>query len=63
MGMKASNGAPSESRWPPAARDATVSGHKGEGFQAQIVEIVVAGKDPKVKSGSLNFIVGVEGAP
>jgi hypothetical protein len=44
----------------PTDPDASFSGHKGKGYQAQIVETVVASDDPEVKKRSLNLIVHVE---
>ena len=60
IAMKAPKDVSSESLQYPTDPDASFSGHKGKGFQAQITETVVASKDPKVKSGSLNLIVDVE---
>jgi hypothetical protein len=54
----------SESLQYPTDPDASYDGHKGKGYQAQIVETYTPSRDPEVKRASLNLItyVKVEGA-
>jgi hypothetical protein len=50
----------SESRQYPTAPDASYSGQKGKGYQAQIVETIVNSEDPEEKKSKLNLITYVD---
>jgi len=52
---------PSDSLQNPSDPDATYSGHKGQGYQVQVMETY--GKDEDVKEKSLNLITHVEVEP
>jgi len=52
---------PSDSLQNPSDPDATYSGHKGQGYQVQVMETY--GKDEEVKKESLNLITHVEVEP
>jgi hypothetical protein len=50
---------PSDSLQNPSDPDATYSGHKGQGYQVQVMETYTDTKDPKEKSKTLNLITHV----
>ncbi len=50
---------PSGSMQNPSDPDASYSGHKGQGYQAQIMETFTRTKDPKKKAQELNLITHV----
>jgi hypothetical protein len=50
---------PSGSMQNPSDPDATYSGHKGQGYQAQIMETFTRTEDPKKKAQELNLITHV----
>ncbi len=50
---------PSDSLQNPSDPDATYSGHKGQGYQVQVMETYTSTKDPKEKSKTLNLITHV----
>jgi hypothetical protein len=52
---------PSDSLQNPSDADASYSGHKGQGYQAQVMETYCKDKDPESKS--LNLITYVEAEP
>jgi hypothetical protein len=50
----------SESLQYPTDPDASFDGHKGKGYQAQIVETYIPSRDPEEKSAGLSMLVYVE---
>ena len=50
---------PSDSLQNPSDPDATYSGHKGQGYQVQVMETYTDTNDPKEKSKTLNLITHV----
>ncbi|MCP4367984.1 MAG: transposase [Deltaproteobacteria bacterium] len=50
---------PSDSLQNPSDPDATYSGHKGQGYQIQVMETYTDTKDPEEKSKTLNLITHV----
>lgn len=61
--VKAPKEIPSDSLQNPSDPDATYSGHKGQGYQAQIMETYTTTEDPEVKESTLNLITHVEVEP
>lgn len=51
---------PSDSLQNPSDPDATYSGHKGQGYQVQVMETYTETDDKDIKSGTLNLITHVE---
>jgi hypothetical protein len=51
---------PSDSLQNPSDPDAAYSGHKGQGYQVQIMETYVATDDPKTRQTTLNLITHVQ---
>jgi len=54
---------PSDSLQNPSDPDATYSGHKGQGYQVQIMESYCKDKDEKTKETTLNLITHAEVQP
>jgi hypothetical protein len=54
---------PSQSLQNPSDPDATYSGHKGQGYQVQIMETYSATEDKEAKSTTLNLITHVQVEP
>jgi len=54
---------PSDSLQNPSDPDATYSGHKGQGYQVQIMETYTNTDDEEIKSNTLNLITHVEVEP
>ena len=61
--VKAPNEIPSDSLQNPSDPDATYSGHKGQGYQVQVMETYSKDEDPKSKKKNLNLITHVEVEP
>jgi hypothetical protein len=53
---------PSDSLQNPSDPDATYSGHKGQGYQVQIMETFSCSEDPAEREQTLNLITNVAGA-
>jgi len=53
----------SQSLQNPSDPDAAYSGHKGQGYQAQVMETFCDSEDPQVKARTLNLITHVAVAP
>jgi len=60
VAVKPAKEIPSDSLQNPSDPDATYSGHKGQGYQVQIMETYTETEDPKEKSEQLNLITYVE---
>ena len=60
VSLKETKQIPSDSLQNPSDPDAGYSGHKGQGFQAQIMETYTDTEDPKQKEKTLNLITHVE---
>ena len=58
--IKAPKEVPSDSLQNPSDPDATYSGHKGQGYQLQVMETYTDSDDKEVKSKTLNLITHVE---
>jgi len=54
---------PSDSLQNPSDPDATYSGHKGQGYQVQVMETYVATDEPKTRETTLNLITHVQVEP
>jgi hypothetical protein len=54
---------PSDSLQNPSDPDATYSGHKGQGYQVQVMETYCKDEDEKVKEQTLNLITHIEVEP
>jgi hypothetical protein len=54
---------PSDSLQNPSDPDATYSGHKGQGYQVQVMETYVATDDAKTRQTTLNLITHVQVEP
>jgi len=61
--VKAPKEIPSDSLQNPSDPDATYSGHKGQGYQVQVMETYSKDEDPKSKKKDLNLITHVEVEP
>jgi hypothetical protein len=61
--VKAPKEIPSDSLQNPSDPDATYSGHKGQGYQVQVMETYSKDEDPKSKKKDLNLITHVEIEP
>ncbi len=61
--VKAPKQIPSDSLQNPSDPDATYSGHKGQGYQVQIMETYTDTEDKEVKRKTLNLITHVEVEP
>ncbi|MBS3759123.1 MAG: transposase [Desulfobacterales bacterium] len=51
---------PSDSLQNPSDPDASYSGHKGQGYQVQIMETYTPSEEPAIKEGTLNLITHVD---
>jgi hypothetical protein len=58
--VKAPKQIPSDSLQNPSDPDASYSGHKGQGYQVQVMETYTDTDDPKEKAQTLNLITHVE---
>ena len=58
--VKASREIPSDSLQNPSDPDATYSGHKGQGYQVQVMETYCTDEDEQERSKTLNLITHVE---
>jgi hypothetical protein len=58
--VKASREIPSDSLQNPSDPDATYSGHKGQGYQVQVMETYCTNEDEQERDRSLNLITHVE---
>ena len=58
--VKAPKQVPSDSLQNPSDPDATYSGHKGQGYQVQVMESYTETQDPNKKEPSLNLITHVQ---
>jgi len=58
--VKASREIPSDSLQNPSDPDATYSGHKGQGYQVQVMETYCTNEDEQEKDRTLNLITHVE---
>lgn len=63
VSVKSPKEIPSDSLQNPSDPDATYSGHKGQGYSAQIMETYIKSNDPKVRDKSVNLITHVELSP
>lgn len=61
--VKAPKEIPSDSLQNPSDPDTTYSGHKGQGFQVQVMETYSKDEDPKRRKKDLNLITYVEVEP
>jgi hypothetical protein len=61
--VKPPKGIPSNSLQNPSDPDATYSGHKGQGYQVQVMETYSKDEDPKSRKKKLNLITHVEVEP
>jgi hypothetical protein len=61
--VKASREIPSDSLQNPSDPDATYSGHKGQGYQVQVMETYCTNEDEQEKDRTLNLITHVEVQP
>lgn len=61
--VKAPKEIPSDSLQNPSDPDSTYSGHKGQGYQVQVMETYSKDEDPKSRKKDLNLITHVEVEP
>lgn len=61
--VKAPKEIPSSSRQNPSDPDASYSGHKGQGYQVQIMETYAATEDKEIREKTLNLITHVQVEP
>jgi hypothetical protein len=60
IGTKPSKEVPSDSLQNPSDEDATYDGHKGQGYQTQVMETFSTTLDPEAKAQELDLVTAVE---